>query len=61
MFSLLGELIIGTRDIDSRWCMGRTSSKNGIFPMTHTWELDTTLIKVERRKRLYSTYVSADC
>jgi len=34
------------RDIGSGWCMGRTSSKNGIFPTTHTWELDTALIKV---------------
>ncbi|KYQ52690.1 Dynamin-binding protein [Trachymyrmex zeteki] len=40
-----GELIIGVRDIGSGWCMGRIGSRNGIFPLTHTWELDTTLIK----------------
>lgn len=45
-FIKIGEIIIGTRDISPGWCMGRTSSKNGIFPTTHTWELDTTLIKV---------------
>ncbi|KAL6447579.1 hypothetical protein ACFW04_000046 [Cataglyphis niger] len=31
--------------------MGRTSSKNGIFPTTHTWELDTTLIKKTIKKK----------
>ncbi|KMQ96659.1 dynamin-binding protein [Lasius niger] len=46
-----GELIIGIRDIGSGWCMGRTSCKNGIFPTTHTWELDTTLIKKAVKKK----------
>ncbi|XP_072743544.1 rho guanine nucleotide exchange factor 38 isoform X2 [Anoplolepis gracilipes] len=46
-----GELITGIRDIGSGWCMGRTSSKNGIFPTTHTWELDTTLIKKTMKKK----------
>ncbi|XP_011872421.1 PREDICTED: dynamin-binding protein-like [Vollenhovia emeryi] len=46
-----GELIIGTRDIGSGWCMGRTSSNTGIFPMTHAWELDTTLIKKPTKTR----------
>lgn len=27
--------------------MGRINSRTGIFPTTHTWELDTTLIKVK--------------
>ncbi|XP_032683683.1 dynamin-binding protein-like isoform X2 [Odontomachus brunneus] len=31
--------------------MGRTSSRTGIFPTTHTWELDTTLIKKSSRKK----------
>jgi len=44
--SILGELIIGTRDIGSGWYMGRTSLKDGIFPTTHTWQLDAMLIKV---------------
>ncbi|XP_014482801.1 PREDICTED: dynamin-binding protein-like [Dinoponera quadriceps] len=46
-----GDLIIGTRDIGSGWCMGRTSSNTGIFPTTHTWELDTILIKKTSRKK----------
>ncbi|EZA54401.1 hypothetical protein DMN91_001710 [Ooceraea biroi] len=56
-----GELVIGTRDIGSGWCVGRTASRNGIFPMTHTWELDTTLIKktmkksIKRRARVKTT------
>ncbi|XP_029165021.1 dynamin-binding protein-like [Nylanderia fulva] len=47
-----GELVIGVRDVGSGWCMGRTSWKNGIFPTTHTWELDTTLIKKTIKKKL---------
>ncbi|EFN64992.1 Dynamin-binding protein [Camponotus floridanus] len=46
-----GDLIIGTRDIGSGWCTGRTSSKSGIFPTTHTWELDTALIKTTIKKK----------
>ncbi|XP_077258973.1 rho guanine nucleotide exchange factor 38 [Temnothorax americanus] len=46
-----GELVIGTRDIGSGWCVGRISSRNGIFPMTHTWELDATLIKKTIRNK----------
>ncbi|KAL0099016.1 hypothetical protein PUN28_020219 [Cardiocondyla obscurior] len=34
--------------------MGRTSSRNGMFPMTHTWELDTMLIKKTIKKRAKS-------
>lgn len=26
--------------------MGKIDSKTGIFPLSYTWELDTTLIKV---------------
>jgi len=47
LFSCLtGELVIGTKDIGSGWYIGRTSIKNGIFPVTHMWELDAMLIKV---------------
>ncbi|XP_012232658.2 rho guanine nucleotide exchange factor 38-like [Linepithema humile] len=46
-----GELIIGTRNIGSGWYMGRTSLKNGIFPTTHTWQLDTMLIKKTMKKK----------
>ncbi|XP_028044584.1 dynamin-binding protein [Monomorium pharaonis] len=47
-----GELIIGMRDIGSGWCMGRINSRNGIFPMTHTWELDTTMLKKTLKNKL---------
>ncbi|XP_011157472.1 dynamin-binding protein isoform X2 [Solenopsis invicta] len=50
------------RDIGSGWCMGRIGSKNGIFPMTHTWELDITMIKkpiknksIRKRARVKTT------
>ncbi|EFN85007.1 Dynamin-binding protein [Harpegnathos saltator] len=51
LFFTQGELIIGTRDIGSGWCVGRTGSRTGIFPTTHTWELDITLIKKTSRKK----------
>lgn len=37
--------------------MGRISFRTGIFPTTHTWELDTTLIKVEFSCALFIEFI----
>lgn len=40
-------MIIGIGEIESDWYLGKINSMEGIFPITHTWELDSSMIKVK--------------
>ncbi|XP_043256259.1 dynamin-binding protein-like isoform X1 [Colletes gigas] len=46
-----GEIIIGVRDIGSGWYFGQIDSLKGIFPLTHTWQLDSKLLKKTLEKK----------
>ncbi|KAI4493102.1 hypothetical protein M0802_009652 [Mischocyttarus mexicanus] len=40
-----GELIIGIREAGPEWYFGQIDSRVGIFPITHTWQIDLNMIK----------------
>lgn len=40
-----GDVIVGIEKIDANWWHGKINNDTGIFPLTHVWALDTTLIK----------------
>ncbi|XP_012147954.1 rho guanine nucleotide exchange factor 38 [Megachile rotundata] len=40
-----GELIVGVQNVGSGWYLGQIDTKKGIFPVTHTWQIDTKLLK----------------
>ncbi|XP_046826765.1 dynamin-binding protein-like isoform X1 [Vespa crabro] len=46
-----GDLIIGIHEVGSGWYYGQIDSRVGIFPTTHTWQLDTNLIKRTGNKK----------
>ncbi|KAF7394043.1 hypothetical protein HZH68_010862 [Vespula germanica] len=46
------DLIIGIREVGSGWHFGQIDSRVGIFPTTHTWQLDTNLIKRTGNKKV---------
>ncbi|KAI4488097.1 hypothetical protein M0804_004945 [Polistes exclamans] len=57
-----GELIVGVREVGSGWYFGQIDSRVGIFPTTHTWQIDTNLIKktgskkfIQRKGRVKAT------
>ncbi|XP_033338470.2 rho guanine nucleotide exchange factor 38 isoform X1 [Megalopta genalis] len=46
-----GVLIVGIQDVGSGWYLGRIDDNNGIFPLTHTWQLDSKLLKKASKKQ----------
>ncbi|XP_046745325.1 dynamin-binding protein-like [Diprion similis] len=47
-----GEIIVGVNEAEQGWISGYTDSHSGIFPATHTWKLDTALIKKGVRRQI---------
>ncbi|XP_063995287.1 dynamin-binding protein-like [Diachasmimorpha longicaudata] len=57
-----GELIIGTHEVEPGWYSGYTDSRTGVFPLTHVWRVDSTVLKkpadkksVHRKARVKTT------
>ncbi|XP_034172293.2 rho guanine nucleotide exchange factor 38 [Osmia lignaria lignaria] len=46
-----GEIIVGMQNVGSGWYLGQTDAKKGIFPLTHTWQIDTKLLKKAIEKK----------
>ncbi|KAG7201457.1 hypothetical protein KM043_004217 [Ampulex compressa] len=46
-----GQIIVGTKDINGGWYFGQIGSRTGIFPVTHTWHIDRTLLKKAAKKK----------
>lgn len=46
-----GEIIVGVQDVGSGWYLGHIDSRKGIFPLTHTWKLNSTMLKKPSEKR----------
>lgn len=40
-----GDLIVGVSQVDDNWWQGKYGSKSGLFPTTHTWQLDSRVVK----------------
>ncbi|XP_015609556.1 dynamin-binding protein [Cephus cinctus] len=40
-----GELIVGIQEVETNWYLGYIDSRKGIFPTSHVWKLDSTLLK----------------
>uniref|UniRef100_T1IVY4 Dynamin-binding protein n=1 Tax=Strigamia maritima TaxID=126957 RepID=T1IVY4_STRMM len=39
------DVILGTKPIDSNWYYGESDGRQGIFPVTHVWKVDLSLVK----------------
>ncbi|XP_076245277.1 rho guanine nucleotide exchange factor 37 isoform X2 [Calliopsis andreniformis] len=46
-----GEIILGVQDVGSEWYLGQINLKQGIFPLTHVWQLDSKLLKKASEKK----------
>ncbi|XP_023239401.1 dynamin-binding protein-like [Centruroides sculpturatus] len=42
-----GDIIVGKRPIDANWWFGEINNRQGIFPLTHVWAIDTSNLKME--------------
>lgn len=45
---ITGELIIGINEIDESTFYGKTDTNVGTFPLSRTWKLDSSILKVIR-------------
>ncbi|XP_011304837.1 dynamin-binding protein-like [Fopius arisanus] len=57
-----GELIIGTHEVEPGWYSGYIDNRTGVFPLTHVWIVDLTVLKkpsdkksVRRKARVKTT------
>lgn len=46
-----GEIIVGRNEVQPGWYSGYTDSRKGIFPTTHVWELNKSIIKQPTKKK----------
>ncbi|XP_066582917.1 rho guanine nucleotide exchange factor 38-like [Prorops nasuta] len=46
-----GEIIVGVHPVEQGWYMGYILDRKGIFPITHTWKLDKSLLKKPASKK----------
>ncbi|KAK0082994.1 hypothetical protein PV325_009538 [Microctonus aethiopoides] len=47
-----GEFIIGVKDVEPGWCSGYVDSRTGVFPLSHVWLLDPSIVKKPTDKKL---------
>ncbi|XP_058802732.1 dynamin-binding protein-like [Phymastichus coffea] len=48
----LGELIIGNPEASSGWLSGHTDVREGIFPASYVWQVDTNQLKIPNKKNI---------